>query len=998
MFVELDNYPILYSIITDNFEYSGEIIENDDISVDTNYEKILEEIRNGPMLPFEKFSVGSDLFVFDYGNAIIQEYLHECKNTSGKTVKKARYVKIFKDQTVENTNFLRDIAFSFQNNDIFLKALGYTIIKDDQNKEEDKIGIVYSKPIDFHFFFEYVGGFMHKIDMFRTLCRSMAVLHHRGIHHGCLSAQNLCIKMENLHIINWGYENEEDKCPFSMNTNERDVWYFGELLKKGSSIEHWEFMSGIIERCTNGKISFDELFMYFNFLLEKESFNIERERLELCRVSENEQRIFTKADYIEAIKQGSKDIISHFLTQEPKVIEEFYDLWETSVDCGNFTSFLLLLYNGQVYIEESDQEIFESLLFDRVMQNDRVEMFACLTCLGMIDIESVYEEEESFVHIAVRKGAINILKYLLSCQELNCDLVMKNNITPLFLAAKLNQLEIAKLLLKWQTDFNIFSLKERYTALNMAVIHGYYEMAKLLLNCLDVNHLTMERSSLLMEAIEYERYDIAELFLNVSKINLLQKNNYQQTILLIMCLKFIEMTNEEKIARYFKIMEDIMVKDTRVLFIRDKKGNNPIHYLCVKSDAKCIKLLNNLLTFISKDQLFDILMEENKAKETPLNILAENLGTDNLNWLFKGLNLDLLMKLFPSFCSFNLLEFVRLTLDQYIENRTVDKDQVIYDGFLKACSSKNDEIINELMKLEWLPIDNQVIEMLLKSQSIELVKSMLSDDNSKITLSPNMNSLLFSSLESNLYESVQFLLSKGGDVNAVNENEQSLVYRSIQLFTEDSIRWIELFIKYNVSLSVSGKKDHPLLLDFIKDTQFSSVVLFLVTQCNYHISQKEIDWMMDSSMANVQALLIPLIMHIDVNEIRLKKNVKISQQIFQLLFSQVLRRSFQVPVQESENDLVETIISEKKFVLDFNFNGKILELNVLHIFILWNKDLEIIRKLVCGGALFTKSDFDCILNECWDLVDINESNGGNMNEFMETQSLDSDDSDDSDDD
>eukprot|EP00792_Barthelona_sp_PAP020_P010822 TRINITY_DN4547_c0_g1_i1.p1 TRINITY_DN4547_c0_g1~~TRINITY_DN4547_c0_g1_i1.p1 ORF type:complete len:398 (+),score=80.13 TRINITY_DN4547_c0_g1_i1:135-1328(+) len=44
---------------------------------------------------------------------------------------------------------------------------------------------------------------------------------------------------------------------------------------------------------------------------------------------------------------------------------------------------------------------------------------------------------------------------------------------------------------------------------------------------------------------------------------------------------------------------------------------------------------------------------------------------------------------------------------------------------------------------------------------------------------------------------------------------------------------------------------------------------------------------------------------------------------------------------------------------------------------------SIIRQLIVGGVHMDKKGFDLAINSCWDLVQINESNGGNMNEFID---------------
>eukprot|EP00792_Barthelona_sp_PAP020_P006737 TRINITY_DN3068_c10_g2_i1.p1 TRINITY_DN3068_c10_g2~~TRINITY_DN3068_c10_g2_i1.p1 ORF type:complete len:403 (-),score=84.49 TRINITY_DN3068_c10_g2_i1:445-1653(-) len=50
-----------------------------------------------------------------------------------------------------------------------------------------------------------------------------------------------------------------------------------------------------------------------------------------------------------------------------------------------------------------------------------------------------------------------------------------------------------------------------------------------------------------------------------------------------------------------------------------------------------------------------------------------------------------------------------------------------------------------------------------------------------------------------------------------------------------------------------------------------------------------------------------------------------------------------------------------------------------------NIDTQTIRQLVAAGVYMNEGEFKMIVDTCWDLVDINEANGGNMGGFMISQ-------------
>eukprot|EP00792_Barthelona_sp_PAP020_P006586 TRINITY_DN3030_c4_g9_i1.p1 TRINITY_DN3030_c4_g9~~TRINITY_DN3030_c4_g9_i1.p1 ORF type:complete len:401 (-),score=74.62 TRINITY_DN3030_c4_g9_i1:862-2064(-) len=88
---------------------------------------------------------------------------------------------------------------------------------------------------------------------------------------------------------------------------------------------------------------------------------------------------------------------------------------------------------------------------------------------------------------------------------------------------------------------------------------------------------------------------------------------------------------------------------------------------------------------------------------------------------------------------------------------------------------------------------------------------------------------------------------------------------------------------------------------------------------------------------------------------------------------------------------VYSIVSE----CDSSQKPKLIELSkesgyVISNLISMNFDLDIIRNLVAGGICINANEICAVLDTCWDLVDFNENNGGNMYSFMNEQSDESD--------
>eukprot|EP00792_Barthelona_sp_PAP020_P006581 TRINITY_DN3030_c4_g5_i1.p1 TRINITY_DN3030_c4_g5~~TRINITY_DN3030_c4_g5_i1.p1 ORF type:complete len:421 (-),score=88.40 TRINITY_DN3030_c4_g5_i1:337-1566(-) len=81
---------------------------------------------------------------------------------------------------------------------------------------------------------------------------------------------------------------------------------------------------------------------------------------------------------------------------------------------------------------------------------------------------------------------------------------------------------------------------------------------------------------------------------------------------------------------------------------------------------------------------------------------------------------------------------------------------------------------------------------------------------------------------------------------------------------------------------------------------------------------------------------------------------------------------------------------------DSSIQPQLIELSkdrgyVLSKLIAMNMDMAIVRKLVSAGICMNEEEYNMIVDTCWELVDLNEANGGNMYSFMNEPHEESDD-------
>eukprot|EP00792_Barthelona_sp_PAP020_P006693 TRINITY_DN3058_c1_g12_i1.p1 TRINITY_DN3058_c1_g12~~TRINITY_DN3058_c1_g12_i1.p1 ORF type:complete len:402 (-),score=98.35 TRINITY_DN3058_c1_g12_i1:331-1536(-) len=86
----------------------------------------------------------------------------------------------------------------------------------------------------------------------------------------------------------------------------------------------------------------------------------------------------------------------------------------------------------------------------------------------------------------------------------------------------------------------------------------------------------------------------------------------------------------------------------------------------------------------------------------------------------------------------------------------------------------------------------------------------------------------------------------------------------------------------------------------------------------------------------------------------------------------------------------EFCCSDQTSLIELSKNGRNVLSNLFSVCI----DSQMIRQLVSAGVCMNEEEYKMVVDACWDLVDINTNNGGNMYSFMNLQSDASDEDDD----
>jgi transient receptor potential cation channel subfamily A protein 1 len=218
-------------------------------------------------------------------------------------------------------------------------------------------------------------------------------------------------------------------------------------------------------------------------------------------------------------------------------------------------------------------------------------------------------KKENLLHLAVDSGSIDTVKWILNHTDLRWqidDENVKGN-TPLHMAARLNKLEVLKMLLEKSKGVNKED-KNKETALLLASQNGNIDVVEILLiNMADVNKTDCNSNSAIMLAAANNHKEIVTLLLE-NKADLNKKNTMFQNILHIV------IANENS-----DLLRIIMphIQTESMLEERDLIDESPLHVAAKNSQDECINILFNSKFMSSK-----FMVAKNFYGKTPCHIAA----------------------------------------------------------------------------------------------------------------------------------------------------------------------------------------------------------------------------------------------------------------------------------------------------------------------------------------------------------------------------------------
>jgi len=143
------------------------------------------------------------------------------------------------------------------------------------------------------------------------------------------------------------------------------------------------------------------------------------------------------------------------------------------------------------------------------------------------NINALYDDNLSILHIAIINNNIDIIKQLIS-DNININIQNKDCNTSLHLACLLKSYDIVKLLIDNNINKNIVNI-DGYTALHYACINGNENIAELLITNDNINTPNKtDNNTPLHYACLYKNVNIVKLLLSNSNIDIMLRNNYNK--------------------------------------------------------------------------------------------------------------------------------------------------------------------------------------------------------------------------------------------------------------------------------------------------------------------------------------------------------------------------------------------------------------------------------------------------------------------------------------
>eukprot|EP00792_Barthelona_sp_PAP020_P009614 TRINITY_DN3310_c1_g1_i11.p1 TRINITY_DN3310_c1_g1~~TRINITY_DN3310_c1_g1_i11.p1 ORF type:complete len:264 (-),score=69.11 TRINITY_DN3310_c1_g1_i11:940-1659(-) len=219
---------------------------------------------------------------------------------------------------------------------------------------------------------------------------------------------------------------------------------------------------------------------------------------------------------------------------------------------------------------------------------------------------------------------------------------------------------------------------------------------------------------------------------------------------------------------------------------------------------------------------------------------------------------------------------------------------------------------------------------------------------------------LFVCCQENNLDFVKTLLEMGADVNSCNNNGASSLYIACELGHFEIVKYL-LIHGADVNLCFTGYS--PLYISA------------------YHGHLDVAMMLLDHPEINVNGFDMYVFfnryfMPIDLWDAHKESSEKLYINV----------ANFGEPSTEGDVDVTFYHVSQSQLIELVKNQGYLISALVLV-----KANSSLIRQFVSSGVYMNQMDFDLAINTCWDLVDINKKNGGNMHQYIDENTDESDD-------
>lgn len=220
-------------------------------------------------------------------------------------------------------------------------------------------------------------------------------------------------------------------------------------------------------------------------------------------------------------------------------------------------------------------------LHDAVIANDTEIVIRSLAVPG-IDINYIYADGLTLIHLAAREGHVDILKILLKMPEMKVNLVSNNGWTALHMAARMGFERIVKILLQ-VPGINVNAVNsDGWTPLHWAAWHGHNVVVTELLEApnIEVNKRDQSNTTALHWAARNGNGDVVMILSALSQIDINPIDVDKKTPLYF-ATQFDHLSSTSALASHPKIDPNIA----------DIDGLTPLHWAARNGRADLVEIL-----------------------------------------------------------------------------------------------------------------------------------------------------------------------------------------------------------------------------------------------------------------------------------------------------------------------------------------------------------------------------------------------------------------------